>query len=100
MQAACKVKTSSFIIVADHSQYDGVIRLADGRGQCTVCGKVSSLYHNVVQHYRLLHTEGERERCHVCGLDFKNKISLGGHMRRKHGLYPSVLKDSVVHKPV
>jgi len=71
----------------------GVLKLPDGGGQCSLCGRSFSGLRNAKRHFSTVHLqENSPCLCPVCKKTFIRKELMKDHLRRKHKMYKAMYK--------
>jgi len=71
----------------------GVVKLDNGGGQCSLCGRSFSGLRNAKRHFSTVHLqENSPCMCPVCHKTFIRKELMRDHLRRKHKMYKATYK--------
>ena len=75
-------------------QFDGVVRLPNGQGQCMKCGLICATVGSVNRHFEVKHAPAREHKCHICGALYYNRIYLTEHLRRAQSVKVSDWKKA------
>lgn len=67
-------------------EQQGYTTLNDGRKQCSQCGKVYSLKHNLVRHMTYECGGQKKFSCHLCSNKYTQNASLTRHLVHAHNM--------------
>ena len=81
------------------SQIVGLVPFEDGTVKCLTCGKTVSSMRSARRHYTLVHATDRSDRrykCQICHVDFAVESYRDDHMRVRHGITKSMMKNRVM----
>jgi hypothetical protein len=71
-----------------------ILRRADGKTQCQICGREFTTLPNGKRHYRTSHMEVTPFECIFCRKMVKNDAVYGTHLKTKHDVTKKQVKDA------